>query len=610
MHLFIIITFITFMTILMAYCISVLDKSKSATTTATRQKQIEMKALGSKKPKSQDDKKAPSANALQNADSSGSSAKPVVAKPSGGSAKPVAKPSGSSAKRVSEGTVTLGTAPGSIQITHGIPPAAQRNPNSVYTKPGANGMSVGQTLSTQTVSFQGTSVPSLVIEGQAAIMVNDKPVYGSIKNGTFVPNTNQTTASILQQVVTGKGSSIGGVGTQVGHTISNFTSGPQVVSYQGETETVQAGSPATFQGKSYPTIHVGEETYSNVNGKLYYGTIVNGEFTPSGTVNTSGQLISLSGRPQRGVSASKILAAMATGVGTLIGGAIGGPPGAALGAGIGAAGGSMFNFLMGNGGGGDTTKQSPAASGKKPDTLSSDVVNNLISKYSSSNSTSTSSSSNKPITSKISDGTTVTFDPVSKAFTCSSDFRALGNNCSPSQIMAGVKAFGSMVSNIDSTTYNQALNTAIANGKAILGGGTKALTTISDFLNKFGFDEDVHDAVENTFQNLYGTTSIPDDPSFTNHVHELADFYSNQIFQTDNPTEIMSYFKSNFNTLQNIYTNLQSAAIEPTSTFYLPRHDIYNSVLDSLQFIRDEPLVGNGLTGQQPLSNLFAIAAQ
>jgi len=141
----------------------------------------------------------------------------------------------------------------------------------------------------------------------------------------------------------------------------NSSKTSEKVSIKGQTATVSQGSNATFKGKSYPTLHVDGQTFVNTGGTIRYGNVINGEFIPSGTINKSGQLVSLSGRAQRG--ASPVLASMATGAAI---GVSGGPVGIAVGAAIGAAGGALYNFLMGDTGGPGKPPVATGGGGNKP----------------------------------------------------------------------------------------------------------------------------------------------------------------------------------------------------------------------------------------------------
>ena len=295
-------------------------------------------------------------------------------------------------------------------VNLGKPPSSK----GVYTN---NGVKTPVSVSTVQVDLLGgnTNVQALTVGGVSAIRLYGNTVYGTIQNGKFVSSGQKPPPnSAIQQVAkstTGQdasaktavtqfmsssqanlqpqlsnpkpnsssGSSPGSL-TQAQHTAAlsallglssgdikitgihgatnpNSSNTSQKVSIKGQSATVSQGASATFQGKAYPTLNVDGQTFVNTGGTIHYGNVINGTFVPSGTINKSGQLVSLSGRAQRG--ASPVLASMATGA--AIGATMGGPAGAAVGAAIGAAGGALYNFLMG-----DTGKPPVPTSGNKP----------------------------------------------------------------------------------------------------------------------------------------------------------------------------------------------------------------------------------------------------
>jgi len=252
---------------------------------------------------------------------------------------PTATGSGASSRRVtSDSTMFIGKAP---------PPAAQRDPKSVYVKDPISGMVISQTVSTGKAQYQGASVPVLTVGGASAVIVNGKPVYGSIKNGVFTPGGSDNTG--LQQVLTGKAPPV--MGSQAGKDVAGFVTGPQVVSWQNESHVVQQAGPAkTNSGQQIQTTVIDGKTYANIGGKLHEGTVSNGTFTSTGQVNNQGQVVDAKGRPARGAK-SEFLATLATAAATggAIGASMGGPLGAALGAVIGTGGGALASLLTGSG---------------------------------------------------------------------------------------------------------------------------------------------------------------------------------------------------------------------------------------------------------------------
>jgi hypothetical protein len=259
------------------------------------------------------------------------------------------------------------------------PPSTQRDPKTVYVKDPKTSLVTNQYVSTTKATYQGASVPVLTVGGSSAVLVNGKPVYGTVIGGTFRPGGSGN--PVLQQLVTGKtqGPQVAALGTQAAKDIASFATGPQVVSTQGQSHTVQQGNKATMNGKPVSTITIDGKTYANSGGKLYEGTVSGGAFKPTGQVNAQGQVLDSNGRPVRGTG-SPFLATLAAGAAT--GGAIGASVGSvvpivgtAIGAGLGAAigtGGAIIaNFLGGFKPPKPTTTLGPA----KQTTVSASQVN-------------------------------------------------------------------------------------------------------------------------------------------------------------------------------------------------------------------------------------------
>lgn len=278
-----------------------------------------------------------------------STTKPSISKTSVKPNSNTPKPS-STNTRLSTSTVFIGKNP---------PPASKRDPLSIYVKNPVTGLVSSQPVSLSNVQYQGASVPVLTTGGASVVMVNGKPVYGSVKNGIFIPGGQGNPA--LQELLSGKGGGVAAVGTQASKNIVDFVTGPQAVSVQGQAHTVKNGKGATMNGKQVSTIIIDGKIYANDGGKIYEGTLSGGVFKPTGQVNNKGQIVDSKGRVVRGAGSQflgDMVASAATG--GAIGASMGGPIGAVIGAGVGLAGGALANFLTGKGGAPSTT------SGTKP----------------------------------------------------------------------------------------------------------------------------------------------------------------------------------------------------------------------------------------------------
>lgn len=233
-------------------------------------------------------------------------------------------------------------------------------------------MVTGQSVTTSTARYQGAQVNPITIGGQSMLIVNGKPVYGTVKNGTFVPG-GQGNAT-LQQLAFGKtsGSQIAALGSQAAAAVAKAMTGSQIISVQGQAHTIQQGGKAkTGSGQQITTTTIDGKTYANIGGKLFEGTVSNGTFKPTGQVNNQGQVVDSNGRPVRGAG-SAFLGTLATAAATggAIGASMGGPLGAALGAVVGAGGGVLASLLTGSG-------QPPSGGNSKPIVTKPDKNGNI-----------------------------------------------------------------------------------------------------------------------------------------------------------------------------------------------------------------------------------------
>lgn len=307
--------------------------------------------------------------------------KPPPSKPSKpDGAKPPSKPDGTKppSKPPSNRETSRRVSIGVSQQLSSIPPLSQRPSDAIYTKDPKTGKYTTQSLATQTATYQGKPVPVLTLGGSftgdsininlmggmgiSAILVNGKPVYGTVTNGKFIPSSNQSQVAqnnpTLTRLMSGPNSNVQGFGSQAAKDVAKFVTGPQVVSIQDKIHTVSGRGTATFQGKPVQTIVIDGNTFANINGKLYTGSVTNGAF--------NGIQISLDKRRDTGILG--LISGALVGGGAAVGGVLGGPLGAAAG---GAGGAAIASFIAGTQiGKGQTTNKPPVTANAKPSDIS------------------------------------------------------------------------------------------------------------------------------------------------------------------------------------------------------------------------------------------------